>query len=121
MSSAAVSAPFASTMLNAEQSATPLPAEGVVDLGDLWLASGTVLPNAKIGYKTHGKLNAAKNNVILYPTPYPAQHSDIEWLIGPGKALDPAKYFIIVLDQLGNGLSSSPSNTPTPFDRMRFP
>ena len=104
MSSAAVSAPFASTMINADQSATQLPAEGVFDLGDLRLASGTMLPNAKVGYKTHGKLNAAKNNVILYPTPYPAQHGDIEWLIGPGKALDPAKYFIIVLDQLGNGL-----------------
>ena len=121
MSSAAVSAPFATTMINADQSATQLPDEGVFDLGDLRLASGTTLPNAKIGYKAHGKLSAAKNNVILYPTPYPAQHGDIEWLIGPGKALDPAKYFIIVLDQLGNGLSSSPSNTPAPFDRMRFP
>jgi len=83
--------------------------------------SGTTLPGAKIGYKTHGRLNAAKDNVIVYPTPYPAQHGDIEWLIGPGKALDPAKYFIIVVDQLGNGLSSSPSNTPAPYDRMRFP
>ncbi len=121
LSSAVVSSPFASTMINAAQGATALPAEGVFDLGDLRLASGTTLPNAKIGYKTHGKLNAAKNNVILYPTPYPAQHGDIEWLIGPGKALDPTKYFVIVLDQLGNGLSSSPSNTPPPFDRMRFP
>jgi homoserine O-acetyltransferase len=98
-----------------------LPQEGAFNLGDLRLHSGVVLPNAKIGYKTHGQLNADKTNVILYPTPYPAHHGDIEWLIGPGKALDPGKYFIIVLDQLGNGLSSSPSNTPPPFDRMRFP
>lgn len=95
--------------------------EGVFDLGDLRLDCGVVLPNAKIGYKTHGRLNADKSNVILYPTPFPAHHSDIEWLIGPGKALDPDKYFIIALDQLGNGLSSSPSNTPPPFDRMNFP
>lgn len=122
MSSAAVSVPFASAMIKVDQGATQLPAEGVFDLGDLRLAaSGTTLSNAKIGYKTQGKLNAAKKNVILYPTPYPAQHGDIEWLIGPGKALDPATYFIIVLDQLGNGLSSSPSNTPAPFDRLRFP
>jgi homoserine O-acetyltransferase len=46
---------------------------------------------------------------------------DIEWIIGPGRALDPDKYFVIVADQLGNGLSSSPSNTAAPFDRMRFP
>jgi len=31
-------------------------------------------------------------------------------------ALDPAKYFIIVANMLGNGLPSSPSNTPEPYD-----
>jgi homoserine O-acetyltransferase len=95
--------------------------EGVFELGDLVLENGTVLVDAKIAYKTHGRLNADKSNVILYPTPIGAQHGDIEWPIGPGKALDPDRYFIIVLDQLGNGLSSSPSNTPAPFDRARFP
>jgi homoserine O-acetyltransferase len=98
-----------------------LPHEGVFELGDVRLESGVTVPNAKLGYKTHGRLNADKSNVILYPTPYPAQHGDIEWLIGPGRALDPDKHFIIVLDQLGNGLSSSPSNTPSPLNRMNFP
>jgi homoserine O-acetyltransferase len=49
------------------------------------------------------------------------RHWDNEWLIGPGMALDPAKYFIIVPNMLGNGLSSSPSNTSPPYDRARFP
>jgi homoserine O-acetyltransferase len=98
-----------------------LPPEGVFELGDLHLECGVTLPNARIAYKTHGQLNAGKTNAILYPTPYPAHHGDIEWLIGAGKALDPDRYFIIVADQLGNGLSSSPSNTPAPFDRGRFP
>jgi homoserine O-acetyltransferase len=95
--------------------------EGVHDLGALRLESGTVLQNAKIAYKSHGHLDAAKSNVILYPTQIGAQHGDIEWIIGPGKALDPERYFIVVADQLGNGLSSSPSNSPPPFDRKRFP
>jgi homoserine O-acetyltransferase len=95
--------------------------EGVFELGDLALQSGTVLRNAKLAYKTHGQLDAARSNVILYPTQFAAQHGDIEWLIGRGRALDPDTYFIIVLDQLGNGLSSSPSNTPSPQDRTRFP
>jgi homoserine O-acetyltransferase len=95
--------------------------EGVFELGDVVLESGTILRNAKLAYKTHGQLNAAKTNVVLYPTQFAAQHGDIEWLIGPGRALDPRTNFIIVLDQLGNGLSSSPSNTAAPQDRMRFP
>jgi len=121
LSSATLGLSVASSPYVADQDQASLPAEGVFELGDLRLESGVTLPKAGIGYKTHGKLNAAKSNVILYPTPYPAQHGDIEWLIGPGKALDPDKHFIIVLDQLGNGLSSSPSNTPAPFDRTRFP
>jgi len=95
--------------------------EGVFELGDFALENGAVLIDAKIAYKTHGRLNADKSNVILYPTQIGAQHGDIEWPIGPRKALDPGRYFIIVLDQLGNGLSSSPSNTPRPFDHGRFP
>jgi homoserine O-acetyltransferase len=95
--------------------------EGVFELGTFALESGMLLPNAKIAYKTHGRLNAAKSNAILYPTQIAAQHGDIEWPIGPGKALDPERYFIVILDQLGNGLSSSPSNSPAPYDRARFP
>src|SRR5688572_10229904 len=104
-----------------DEDAAPLPREGVFALGDFPLQSGSTLRQAKLAYKTHGQLNAAKSNVILYPTSFAAQHGDIEWLIGPGRALDPDRYFVIVLDQLGNGLSSSPSNTPPPQDRMRFP
>lgn len=95
--------------------------EGVFPLGDMPLQSGGVLRNAYIAYKTHGQLNADRTNAILYPTQFAAQHGDIEWMIGPGRALDPDRYFIVVLDQLGNGLSSSPSNSAPPQDRMRFP
>ncbi|PWT77072.1 MAG: hypothetical protein C5B46_00370 [Proteobacteria bacterium] len=102
--------------------ARPLGADGdVFELGDLVLQSGATLREAKLAYKTHGRLNADKSNVIVYPTPYSAHHSDIEWLIGPGKALDPEKFFIVVPDMIGNGLSSAPSNTPPPYDRARFP
>lgn len=99
----------------------PLPREGLFDLGDFRLQSGAVLRKAVLGYKTHGRLDATRTNVILYPTQFAAQHGDVEWIIGPGKALDTDRYFVIVLDQLGNGVSSSPSNTAPPQDRMRFP
>ena len=91
------------------------------ELGDFTLLSGEVLRAATLAYKTHGTLNPAKDNVIVYPTWYAGRHTSNEGSIGDGLALDPTRYFIVVPDQFGNGLSSSPSNTPFPQDRMRFP
>ncbi len=91
------------------------------DLGDIVLQSQQTIRNAKLAYKTYGTLSPAKDNAIVYPTWYSGQHYENEWLIGEDKALDPRKYFIIIPNMLGNGLSSSPSNTPAPIDRARFP
>jgi homoserine O-acetyltransferase len=93
----------------------------IFELGDVTLQSGATIRNSKLAYKTFGKMSANKDNVIVYPTWYSGQHYDNEWLIGNGMALDPAKYFIVIPNLLGNGLSSSPSNTPPPYDRARFP
>jgi homoserine O-acetyltransferase len=93
----------------------------VYDLGDLRLQHGATIRSCKLAYKTFGKLNADKSNVVVYPTWYSGQHYDNEWLIGTGMALDPNKYFIIIPDMFGNGLSSSPSNTPAPYNGPRFP
>lgn len=90
-------------------------------LGEVPLQEGATLRDAFLAYKTYGTLNDAGDNVILYPTWYAARHWDNEWLIGEGMALDPSRYFIIVPNMLGNGLSSSPSNTPPPYGGVRFP
>jgi homoserine O-acetyltransferase/O-succinyltransferase len=90
-------------------------------LGDFTTQSGATLRGAHLAYTTYGELNADKSNVIVYPTWYSGRHWENEWLIGDGMALDPARYFVIVPNMLGNGLSSSPSNTPPPHDRARFP
>jgi homoserine O-acetyltransferase/O-succinyltransferase len=93
----------------------------VFELGDLALRRGATLRDAKLAYKVYGELNTDRSNAIVYPTWYSGRHWDNEWLIGEGMALDPASYFIIVPNMLGNGLSSSPSNTPPPYDQARFP
>jgi homoserine O-acetyltransferase len=93
----------------------------IFDLGDLQLQRGEVLMDAKLAYGTYGTLNDAKDNVIVMPHGYSLQHPDMEWLIGPDMALNPEKYFIIVPNMFGNGLSSSPSNTSAPHDGPRFP
>ena len=83
--------------------------------------SGAVLPQARVVYGTYGRLNAARDNAILLPSHYMADHHGYEWLIGPGKALDTAKVFLVATELFGNGHSSSPSNTPEPFHGPRFP
>jgi homoserine O-acetyltransferase len=93
----------------------------IFDLGDFTLQRGATLRGAQLAYKTFGELNAKKDNAIVYPTWYSGQHYDNEWLVGEGMALDPKKYFIIIPNMLGNGLSSSPSNTPEPYNAARFP
>ena len=91
------------------------------ELGPLTLQRGITLPAAHLVYKTYGTLAPDRSNAILYPTSYGAHHSDIEWLIGPGRVLDPSRHFIVIANQFGNGLSSSPSNLAEPFGLGRNP
>ena len=86
------------------------------------LQKGAMLPVARLAYKTVGALNAARDNAVLVPSWYTGTHNDTEtYMLGETRALDPRRYFIILTNLLANGLSSSPSNTPAPFERGRFP
>jgi homoserine O-acetyltransferase len=83
--------------------------------------SGVILPQARVVYGTYGRLNAAKDNVVLLPSHYMANFHGYEWLIGPDRALDPSRLFLVATELFGNGRSSSPSNTPEPHHGPRFP
>ncbi len=87
-------------------------AEGEFRLGDLPLHKGGTLPDARLTWRAHGTLSHARDNVVLYPTSYSAHARDLEWLIGPDRVLDPTRWFIVIPDMFGNGLSASPSNNP---------
>ena len=88
--------------------------------GDLKLESGEVIKDFSISYITHGALNSKKSNAILMVTAVGGNHHRIDFMIGPGKALDSDKYFIIATDAISNGLTTSPSNSTTQ-PRMAFP
>ncbi|WP_263383912.1 alpha/beta fold hydrolase [Granulicella arctica] len=83
--------------------------------------SGVTLPEVHVIYGTYGHLNAAKDNVVLLPSHYMAKFKGYEWLMGPGKALDPDKLFLVCTELFANGSSSSPSNTAEPFHGSHFP
>ena len=97
-------------MILADTSPLPRSDYDVFLLKEFPLQCGRVLPEAKLAYKTFGTLNSDRSNVVLYPTSYGAQHMDIEWLVGPAGILDSSRYFVVIPNMFGNGLSSSPSN-----------
>lgn len=85
------------------------------------LQSGVALEEARLAYVTHGELNAARDNAIVCPTRFGGTHVDNGYLIGAGRALDPTRYFIVVPNLIGNGVSSSPSNSDGAFRHGHFP
>lgn len=93
----------------------------VFELGDLPLVNGGVLREARLAYKTYGSLSPTGDNVILMPTFYTGNHLRNEGFFGSGRALDPARHFIVSVNLFGNGLSSSPSNTIGPQGGGNFP
>ena len=92
-----------------------------INLGNFELSRGGHIKNAQLSYSIHGTLNERADNAILFPVMFSGTHNSLKHYIEPGLALDPERYCIIVPDQLGNGVSSSPHNTPN-LDSMRdFP
>jgi homoserine O-acetyltransferase len=92
----------------------------MAELGDLELESGETIRDYRQSYVTHGELNGEKSKAVLICISLTGNHHRLDFLIGPGKALDPAHYFIIAADPISNGLSTSPSNSEHQ-PGMRFP
>jgi homoserine O-acetyltransferase/O-succinyltransferase len=95
---------------------------GLHDLGNLLLESGETLRNAKLAYRTFGTLNAEKSNAVLVTTWFSGTGKVMQDVyVGQGHALTPDRYFVVIVDQLGSGVSSSPHNTPAPQAMAKFP
>jgi homoserine O-acetyltransferase/O-succinyltransferase len=91
-----------------------------MEFGDLPLESSEVIRNFSLSYVSHGSRAAARDNVVLVLTAIGATHHRLDFLIGPGRPLDPERYFIVCVDAIGNGLTTSPSNSAAQPD-LAFP
>ena len=89
-------------------------------IGDLKLQNGGVIRNCRVGYRTFGTLNRDKSNVVVFPTWAGGTTEQLKGSIGPGKLIDSTSHFVVAVDALSNGVSSSPSNSRLQ-PRMRFP
>ena len=84
---------------------------GSFALGDYAVERGGVIKDAQIGWERHGTLNAARDNLVVFPSSFSAQHADLAWLIGPDKILDPTRWCIVAIDMFSNGISSGAAET----------
>lgn len=81
------------------------------DLGACKLAGGGEITSCRLGYRTWGTLNAVHSNAVLFPTWFSGTSRNIEDWVGADKLVNPERYFVIAVDALGDGVSSSPSNS----------
>src|ERR1700675_1344760 len=88
--------------------------------GALTLESGEVIRDLELSYVTHGKLNESRDNAVLVAVSLSGNHHRLDFLIGPGKALDPEHCFIVCVDPIGNGLTTSPRTSRAQLG-ARFP
>ena len=92
------------------------------DVPNFALLGGETLPLARLAYRTLGTLAPARDNVVLIPSWYSGTDREAELcMIGPGRAIDPVRHFVVLTNLFAGGVSSSPSNTPAPFEAGRFP
>lgn len=91
------------------------------ELEDFALEQGATLRNASLAYKTFGQLNKEADNAILFPVMFSGTHAAMASYVGNELALNPEKYFIIIPNQLGGGLSTSPHNTQGAYGGASFP
>jgi homoserine O-acetyltransferase len=94
---------------------SPVAAQGELrfaELGECSLQNGQVILDCRIGYRTWGTLDSDRSNVILFPTWFAGTTESLGRYIGPDGFVDPSNFFVIAVDAFGNGVSSSPSNSP---------
>ncbi|MHC1739163.1 MAG: alpha/beta fold hydrolase [Ignavibacteriaceae bacterium] len=99
---------------------TSLPAQSIQQygkIGNLVLTSGDTLYDCTVGYRTFGKMSPERDNIVVYVTFFGGTSAHLGNLTGKGKIVDTTDYFVIAIDALGNGISTSPSN----YGKTSFP
>jgi homoserine O-acetyltransferase len=92
------------------------------EVAEFALQGGEILPAAKLVYRVLGTLSPARDNVVVVPSWYSGTDREAEYcMVGEGRAIDPARHLVVFTNLLCGGVSSSPSNTPPPYEAARFP
>lgn len=87
-----------------ERTASAVDGRQYAEVGELDCRAGGYLPSVAVAYETFGELNHDKSNAILVCHALSGDSHCIGWwsrLIGPGRAIDTDKYFVIGTNALG--------------------
>jgi homoserine acetyltransferase len=87
------------------------PRQRFANYGDFRLQNGETIADLVVGYRTAGELDASRSNAVLVAPWMQGTSGELARQIGPGKLVDTSTHFVIMVDALGNGVSSSPSNS----------
>jgi homoserine O-acetyltransferase len=107
--------------LGSRAESVPPASQQIAELGDCALANGQMIQHCRVGYRLHGALNAARSNIVVVPSWYNGNSGALEELIGPGRLFDTTNWYIVSVDALGDGVSSSPSNATPEQQGIKFP
>jgi len=91
----------------------------IAELRRCTLDSGEVIEECRIGYRTFGKLDATRSNLVLFPTWFTGTTKALVDIV-PNEIVDTKKFYLVLVDSLGDGISSGPSSSRTQ-PRLRFP
>ncbi len=113
---------FGTTRETHSQTSPPLNegSQQFASFGEFKLRNGVQIHDFRLGYRILGKLNANKSNAVLWPTWLGGRTQDLLTFVGPANVVDTNKYFVILVDSIGNGVSTSPSNSSLQ-PLMKFP
>src|SRR5689334_20718436 len=110
----------ASSRAQTPQTANAEGAQQFAEFGDFRLRNGNVIHDFRLGYRTLGKLNAEKSNAILWPSWLGGKSQDLLQFVGPSNVVDSTRYFVILVDAIGDGITTSPSNSKSQ-PLLKFP
>ncbi|GAA5991296.1 hypothetical protein JCM10908_003243 [Rhodotorula pacifica] len=94
-----------------------IPSQSIAVVSGFTLESGVTLKDVSVGFRTWGKLNQAKDNVMVICHALTGSSDVEDWwgpLLGPSHAFDPSRYFIFCANVTGSPYGTASPVTQNP-------